>query len=517
MVRRNEFPKTAVQVRIHPGFRAIRPMTFRSRNCNSLVALLCVVVSACNAGREVGIAAADNGAGPDSVPPASQIAVFEGPVPRASCGPESMPETDIQGRVSVEDRVSGRSTLGYSCNLKLVGQHQGQGSSWVSQSYGSCAYMSTHSPSLADVPGTQVIDVSDSALPRLATNLTTPGMLGTWESLKVNHARGLLAATSALSPGGNGPLFFDVYDISNDCAAPELMSSTPFPIVGHEGAWAPDGNTYYASSTLAQRVAAIDVSDPINPALIGEYAISTHGLSLSKDGNRAYLSAAPCGNGLAILDTSQIQARADNPAATIIGEVCWSDGSAAQATIPVTIGGKPYIIFFDEGGRPTQPSPVDFTAPAGAARIIDISDETRPLVISKLKLEIHMPENAELAAADVANTGIFGYQAHYCGVDREEETTALACAFFHSGVRVFDIRDPMKPREIAYFNPPAQTGKNLELAGSEHANSNPANELTADWCSSPPRFVAERGELWLSCQDNGFMTLGFTNGSWPLE
>lgn len=77
------------------------------------------------------------------------------------------------------------------------------------------------------------------------------------------------------------------------------------------------------------------------------------------------------------------------------------------------------------------------------------------------------------------------------------------------------IREPGAPREIAYYNPPAQVGRNAELTGSEHA-SNPAlsGALTADWCSSPPRFVGN--QLWVTCQDNGFMALRFTNRSYPL-
>jgi len=39
--------------------------------------------------------------------------------------------------------------------------------------------------------------------------------------------------------------------------------------------------------------------------------------------------------------------------------------------------------------------------------------------------------------------------------------------------------------------------------------------LTADWCSSPPQFV--NGQLWVSCNDNGFMTLKFTHGVYPLQ
>src|SRR2546423_1558706 len=49
---------------------------------------------------------------------------FQGPVGRADCGPGSNPETsDVQGSVSVGDRMSGRSSEGYTCNMEQVGNY----------------------------------------------------------------------------------------------------------------------------------------------------------------------------------------------------------------------------------------------------------------------------------------------------------------------------------------------------------------------------------------------------------
>jgi len=73
-------------------------------------------------------------------------AVFEHPLPEARCGKDAMPETGLQGQVPLADRQPGRSTQAYRCNLELVSQYQGDGSSWVSQSFGTCAYMSTRYP-----------------------------------------------------------------------------------------------------------------------------------------------------------------------------------------------------------------------------------------------------------------------------------------------------------------------------------------------------------------------------------
>src|SRR5262245_49564072 len=47
------------------------------------------------------------------------------PVPKAECGPNDRVETGLQGETTPGDRISGRSELGYNCNLELVGQHQG--------------------------------------------------------------------------------------------------------------------------------------------------------------------------------------------------------------------------------------------------------------------------------------------------------------------------------------------------------------------------------------------------------
>lgn len=451
-------------------------------------------------------------------------------VPAARCGPGSRPETDIQGRVPLRDRLSGRSQRGYSCNLELLGRFQGEGSSWVSQSYRHCAYMSTRHPSGAEHPGVQVVDVSDPSNPTRTATLTSPAMLGTWESLSVNEERGLLAAVHAPSPVGNGAAFFDVYDIESDCAHPRLLNSVsstelsvPANLLGHEGNWAPDGRTYWSSSAFGGLVTAIDVTNTDRPQIVftGSTSAFNHGLGLSEDGNRLYIgkvglkTGAPLDdNGLQIFDVSEVQAREAAPRIREVGRAIWEDGAVVQHAVPISYDGTPHLVVVDELG-------------AGAARILDISDEGAPRTVSKLKLAIHQPEHRHLREKDTGvlfdtevgtTDGAFGYEGHYCDVDRRVNPTALACGYFQSGVRVFDIRNPRAPREVAYYNPPAQTGKRELLQSSEHANG-PAvsilgqSALTTEWCSSPPRFVGR--QLWVTCQDNGFMALRFTNGAHP--
>jgi hypothetical protein len=433
---------------------------------------------------------------------------------RAVCGPGSKPETDLQGRVPIEERTSGRAEEGYSCNLEFVGQYQGTGASWQHAWYEDCAYYDT---SFTGHDGVQVIDASDPANPKRTTNLVTPAMLDPWESLKVNEKRGLLGAVAGWNLGG--PVFFDVYDVAGDCKQPAPLASVPMNIPGgHEGNWAPDGMTYYGS--LLGTTEAIDVSIPMAPRYIsavfttdsGQPASEgTHGLAISEDGNRGYFTGPRCGgaSGLKILDLSAIQSRAPNPAAKYVGDVCWDDGGTAQHAVPVTIKGKPYVIFVDEA------SPNGLTgAGAGAARIIDISDEMHPVVISKLKLEIHLMDNETQNQADIGGAGGFGYEGHYCYVDSQVEATVAGCGYFQSGMRVFDIRDPYHPKEIAYFNPPAQRDK--ALPGSNRFFPTSTGDRTSGYSSAQVRFIKERGEVWFTDQDNGFMVLRFTNGAWPF-
>jgi hypothetical protein len=455
---------------------------------------------------------------------ATPVQAFEGPVPRAVCGPGSQPEKGEQGRISIKEKESGISKLGYWCNLEHVGK-SGDGALWQMAWYEDCAYYGLGvffaqgntagfvpgQPAAVPAGGVAVVDASDPANPVQTMTLTTPAMMDPWETLKVNDRRGLLAGSSISIEGSA----FDIYDVKSglvdgvtDCAHPRLLASS-FNIMGHEGEWAPDGMTYYSSGFLVPTTTAIDVSIPSAPRIVGTISDGVHGLSLNDAGTRIYAAeftraglgigeaereapseADPGMNGLEIWDVSAIQGRAAGPTTTaiptpLVGAVYWTDGSGAQMTIPVTIKGRPYVIFIDEGGD-------------GMTRIIDIGDERNPVVVSKLKNEINMPD-AQAQREEDGHTGGFQYQGHYCGVPQREDPGVVACSYFWQGVRVWDIRNPHNPKEIAYYIPPLDENDD----GNAHA-------------SSAIRFVKERGELWFTNQNTGFHIVRFTNGVWPF-
>src|SRR6185312_12388565 len=206
-----------------------------------------------------------------------------------------------------------------------------------------CAYHGTASPALSGAGrqhfGVPVIDITNAHNPHTTAYLTTTSMLDPWESLKVNERRKLLAADNGQN-GGGGPEV-DIYDVSSDCTQPQLLASLPVgtgtdggnvaPVVGHEGAWAPDGLTYYGGDlrTHGGQYYAVDTADPVHPKLITTWVpgiANVHGLSISDDGTRGYFVslgglgadpaaaiAGPPTNGVLIYDLSQIQARAPNP------------------------------------------------------------------------------------------------------------------------------------------------------------------------------------------------------------
>jgi hypothetical protein len=218
---------------------------------------------------------------------------------------------------------------------------------------------------------------------------------------------------------------------------------------------------------------------------------------------------------------SQIQARVPNPQVRLISKLLWKDGSVSQHTIPVRIDGRPYVIFVDEGGSGGLSGQAQEQAaclpPFPMARIIDIRDETRPKIVSRLALEVHNPANCAQVLPDLVGLSIFTYGSHYCSVDNKHHATTLVCGYFNSGIRVFDIRDPRRPKEIAYYNP---AGETTVSPGSNHGgNFVPGGP---DWCSAQAHLhIADghgrQGTLWTTCQDNGLLMLKFENGVWPFE
>ena len=457
---------------------------------------------------------------------ASAAGIYDGPIPQTACGPGSLPESGISGRVPTSEVDSGRAAKGYRCNTVQVGHFGVTGGfqvhRYVDKAGHDCAFFDSTllfpkdaATNAAEGLGVFVMDMKDPTHPVHTASLTTPAMLSPHESLRVNQARGLLAADMGY-PSTN-PGFVDVYDISKDCLHPTLDSSTPLGILGHESAFAPDGKTFYVSSTGGHTVTAVDVSNPMVPTIVwSTVAYDAHGMSISDDGNRLYMAdiGNPSTPGLTILDVSQVQNRTLNPSVPEVSHITWPEVSIPQNALPITIKGKPYVVEVDEytsktlalpTGIPSDTNTYQPDAKVGAARIIDISNEKAPKVISNMRLAVNQ---TAARATDQRNdpgasSPVQGYAGHYCAVPQRTDPTIVACSFIVSGLRVFSIKDPYHPKEIAYFNGPVVPATVPTAPGAPAAKE-------GAFAMSAPAFVPARNEIWYTDGNSGFYVVRLT-------
>jgi hypothetical protein len=430
-----------------------------------------------------------------------------GPTPDIACDAASMPES-TQGRAPLADYNSGRAAEGYTCNAQEIGHIGGTVGGYRVERYvdaagHECAYWDStllFPNNLSDQagvngqttvagqtvthpegPGTYVTDMSDPAHPVITDVLRTPAFLSPHESVRLNQKRGLLVAdmgNPAFDPGS-----VDVFDVSQDCRHPKLDASVPMGVLGHEGGFSPDGNTFWVSSLYGHTLAAVDLTNPKAPTLLGVwFNFQPHGVSISDDGTRLYMAegqfntSEPGGGftGLTILDVSQVQNRVLNPQVSIVSRLTWSNVSTPQNATPFTVAGHKYLLEDDEFGS---------DANIGAARIIDIQDEANPFVVSNLRLAVNEPSaqgpDLEADPGNGADQPFQGYQAHYCDLPSRVDPYIIACTFIMSGLRVFDIRNIANPVEIAYFNKPLLPSATSPRSGS-FAMSAPAYDEATD-------------------------------------
>jgi hypothetical protein len=442
---------------------------------------------------------------PDRVPTVRRAEPPLVATPRAQCGPGAKPEPGIQGRVP-----EGSATNGLWCNATML-SHQGSTGGFRVWRYvdvhgRECAYYDTallfplnaFNPGGSSI-GVAVLDMSDPAHPVQSDTLTELPMLSPHESLNVNAKRGLLAAVNgnpATYPG-----VVSIYDVHEDCRHPVLQSTSPVARLGHEGAFALDGQTFYATATALPGITAIDVSNPKTPHAVWQGNVQSHGMSLSDDGNRAYIAAPTPEHSMLVLDVSEIQARKPNPQAREISRLTWSPYSIPQNALPFTSHGHPYVLEIDEYTESTL-NPGGDPNGVGAARIVDIADETKPQVVSNLRLQVDQPADHAAASGDPGGGGSpQGYAAHYCSIPTRVDPKLAACSFIASGLRVFDISDVTAPREVAYFVAPTKAA--FENGGE-----------ASNFAMSQPAFAPERREVWFTDGVSGFYVLRLPESLW---
>ena len=447
-----------------------------------------------------------------SAPASGAADTSQVPTPGISCDKGSLPEK-TQGRAPLSDVASGRYAKGYRCNAVQVSHVGTRGGyrveRYVDKAGHECGFYDTtllFPKDAAEGAGTVVLDMSNPAKPVQTDVIRSFAFASPHESVRLNQKRGIIAAVAA-NPADH-PGFVDLWDVSADCRHPQLLSSSPMGVLGHEGGFSPDGNTYYVASLYGHTLAALDVSNPRVPVVAWfSLAYSPHGVSVSEDGKTLYVAEAafddsndPRGtfSGLTVLDVSQVQARVLNPTVPIVSRLTWKTVSTPQNATPFTSKGHRYVLETDEFGS---------GASIGAARIIDVQDIRKPFVVSELRLAVNAAKaQGEDLEADPGNSQMFqGYQGHYCSLPSRIDPQTIACSFIMSGLRVFDISTPAKPREIAYFNKPA--------ASSVPAGVPQQAGIIGSFAMSAPAYDGKTGDIWYSDGNSGFYVVRLTGAA----
>jgi len=371
-----------------------------------------------------------------------------------------------------------------------------------------------------------VVSVSDDGTPTYVATLRSPGALTTAETLNAvttPSGRSILVVGQYGNDVVSDPKPMDVYDVSDpDCTKFVHLATYYWPGNIHNLTLSQDGNTVFATIPLqAADISGLWDADPatgvtylgnIEQAMDGppiatgpvadldddlpaEVRSQTHPEDASHeawpspDGNTLYVGGqTPTFEMLSIVDISQWRQR--DAAGSPLGppRVISQESGRGHSVRTATIGGKPYVLHSEEspfgagfGCVPKTANP--FAGPA-QPWLTDVSDKTHPHTVSQFGLQINDPKNCQEQVDSKANQSV-----HYHDVDNADDTTFVMASMWNAGIRIFDVRDPAQPTEVAYFNP---------------GDVDPTAGVKLDQAWGHIRYVPETGEIWFATASGGF-------------
>jgi hypothetical protein len=427
----------------------------------------------------------------------------------ALCAPgDPNPEPGLQGDVPIG------AAPDWDCGVSPVGFLGGANGAMAVA--GHCAYTGG---GLASGAGVRVIDVSDETKPALVKVLDT----GSRELLaaQVTADRALLA-TRHRAEARDGQvlgrdMLVDVWDVRT-CTDPKLLGTVRLPTTSdifgdppgevggpaHNLKFNPSATKLYGSlpvheidltnlddpSTWTARNLHCTVTNQTHlphktvPGLCeqltetespmgaaGGMPPTDHEPTFSPDGSRLYIGGqlpTPDSNNMTVLDMT-------GPDPVVLSVTEQAPGHSIDV---MTINGRRYLLHSNEISAtgcalPEELRPRYLTF-ADRAYVLDITDETAPVKTSEIRLGASRFDQCSPSA-------IFGPSTAYHEVDDPTDTTYAVIGFESAGFRIFDMRDPTKPVEVAYFN----------HGRSEHTKS---------------YVIPETGHIWAS-DANGFWVL----------
>lgn len=350
--------------------------------------------------------------------------------------------------------------------LRLIGQSDlgGHGDAMHVNVVGSYAYVGHMGYSSI---GTSIVDISNPENPQVVHQIMRPK--GT-HTHKVQVVDNILLVNHERNPWESNVMSWSaglaIYDISNPRDPRQLaFHETPGAGVHRMTYWEAPYAYLTASDEgyLEQFLQIVDLSDPTNPREVGrwwypgqhtaggevpnwtptpshmrgpngEARVCMHH-ALVRDG------IAYCGwwdAGLVILDVSD----ATDP--KMLSHLPFGEESSATHTA-LPVPGKDYLIVTDEQ--------LDDSANAQSrdVRVVDVADVKNPKVVARFPVP---------SGTYPTDPGRFGpHNLHEPRPGSLIDGTKVYLTYFNAGLRVFDISDPLAPRESAYFVPQAPEGQ----------------------------------------------------------
>jgi hypothetical protein len=315
--------------------------------------------------------------------------------------------------------------------------------------------------------GTSMVDVSDPSRPRVVAQLETPP--GTHshkvqvvdDVLLVNYERSMLEPDATSWQGG-----LKVFDISRPSEPHEIAFLRMAGKGVHRMTYWEPPFAYMSGSDdglIDQFLVIVDLSEPSRPFEVGRWWYpgqntaagetptwtpgAAHGgaagakryalhHSLIRD-DRAY-----CGwwdAGLVILDIS------DKTKPRLVSHLDFGSDMSRATHTALPIPGRDILVVTDEQLA------TDCAGMQTRVRIVSIEDELHPAVIA----ELPVPEGDYCARG-----GRFGpHNLHEMRPGSLVDSKTVYVTWFNAGVRVLDISDARKPREIAYYVPEPPPGR----------------------------------------------------------
>jgi hypothetical protein len=468
------------------------------------------------------------------------------------CGAKDLPEGSVQGDVPMADQQSGRAQKGYNCGLALLGYtplngdgrpNQNANMAWA----GHCAYISGSAgvsvapqskPNPPPGAGIAVVSVSPAGVPTQVGVMRNPGALATAETI---NAVTTAAGRSILVVGQYGndaisdPKPMDVYDVSNpDCRKWRHIPNPQYPNDPtkatyywpeniHNLTLSRDGKYVFATIPLQavditglfdsnprtgvtylgdieKAMPALDVSPGPSGDLEGKIPAPVHNQMhaqtsgsheawVSDDDRTLYVGGQKVdGEQFSIVDISKWLQRKPDGSPDGPPRIISQFSGRGHSIRTARIGGVPYVLHSDEsvfgaayGCLPQEGAP--FAGPA-QPWLTNISDPAHPKAVSQFGLQINEPKNCKKQYDAKENESV-----HYHDVDDPSDTTFVMASMWNAGIRVFDVRNPRQPTEVAYFNP---------------GDIDPLASTQLDQAWGHIRYVPASGQIWFATEWGGF-------------